>query len=145
MPVAFVVTYGSKILLAVCVGDALAVIVDGDRHRVAARIGAPRDDDLAVVPASCPAWMPFSTRFASTRLSSSLSARTVTGSRGGDELRACVGERRIEPELLDHLGERDRRLLDLRQLAERAERIDEPAQASISSSTISPVSSSSFA
>ena len=52
------------------------------------------------------------------------------GDRLGGRLELELGrERRIEPELLDQLGERDRRLLDLRQLAERAERIDEAAQA----------------
>ena len=128
MPVAFVVTYGSKIFSRVVVGDALAAVVDGDRRRGRARVASSATTTLPSVPASWPAWMPFSTRFASTRLSSSLSARTVTGSVGGVELE-LRGERRVEPQLLDHLGERDRRGLDLRQLAERAERVDEPAQA----------------
>ena len=115
-------------LLALVLGDALAVIVDGDRDDVAAAIARPADHDVpGVLPASWPAWIPFSTRFASTRLSSSLSARTVTGSAGGVE-REPRGDRRIELELLDHVGERDRRGLDLGQRAERAERVDEPAQ-----------------
>ena len=128
MPVAFVVTYGSKIRSRSSAATPLpwssTVIATASR-----RVGAHRDHDVAGVPRLLAGVDAVLDQVREHALEQQLVGAHGDRRRGGGSSvsRAAIAGSSLSSSIT--LGERDRRRLDLRQRAERAERVDQPAQA----------------